>query len=681
MNKDLFSRINMVRMALLIAAVALIALCLPRTGRQSYSYEVNQPWKYHLLTADFDIPIYYDTETSDKLKDSIDNHFVPFVIRSEKVSKDNIERFTKVTAGIEPHADYRQMAALLSTVYNKGIIEPALYDSVSSRHLYELRTTQDNSNDITTATTLSIADMRTPAGAFHYIDSVYRSTHGEASMTQLMAKALNLCLSPNITLDSVTDGKFRSQEYLNVTAAQGVIKKGQRIVDLGEIVTPQIYTILNTYEQMLEEQKEDNSDKLFALGQVLIILAIYIIYYLYLANFRPRLYRTIRVMTFLIGFSVVFVLFALFMFENFSYGIYFVPFAAVPITVMIFFDARTAVMTLFTTVMISAIVATFPLQFILMQVMAGFVVTYALRQLTRRSQLLFTAVMVFITYFAIYVTTLLVSSGTLADTFSPRAVGMLAINCVLLSFSYFLILLVEKIFGFTSTVTLVELSDINNTLLRRLAEEAPGTFQHSMQVSTLASDAARAIEANVQMVRTGALYHDIGKLSSPIFFTENQHGVNPHDGLTPEASAHKIISHVSAGLQIAAKEKLPMVIRSFIAQHHGHGVAKYFYNTAMNSGYAVNKADFQYPGPNPQTKETTLLMMADAVEAASRSLHEYSEENISNLVENIINGQIADGLYIDSPISFHDIQVVKETFKARLATIYHSRVAYPTLNK
>jgi putative nucleotidyltransferase with HDIG domain len=385
-------------------------------------------------------------------------------------------------------------------------------------------------------------------------------------------------------------------------------------------------------------------------------------------------------MTFLMTFSVVFVLFALFMFDTFSYGIYFVPFAAVPITVMIFFDSRTAVMTLFTTVMISAIIATFPFQFILMQVMVGFVATYSLRQLTRRSQLLFTAFMVFTTYVVIYVTTLLVGTGSL-DTFSPRVVGMLAINCVLLSFAYFLILLVEKIFGFTSTVTLVELSDINNRLLRRLAEEAPGTFQHSMQVSTLASDAARAIEANVQMVRTGALYHDIGKLSSPIFFTENQHGVNPHDGLTPEASAHKIISHVTAGLQLAAKEKLPMVIRSFIAQHHGHGVAKYFYNTAMNSGYEVNKADFQYPGPNPQTKETTLLMMADAVEAASRSLHEYSEENISNLVENIINGQIADGLYIDSPISFHDIQVVKETFKTRLATIYHSRVEYPSLNK
>jgi hypothetical protein len=680
MNKDLFSRINMVRMALLVAAVALIALFLPRSGRQSYSYEVNQPWKYHLLTAEFDIPIYYDTQTSDKLKDSIDNHFVPFVIRSEQVSKTNIERFTKVTAGIEPHADYHRIAALLADVYSKGVIEPALYDSVSSRHLYELRTTQDNSDDITTATTLSISDMRTPASAFQYIDSVYRESHSEATMTQLMAKALNLCLSPNVTLDSVTDGKFRSQEYLKVTAAQGVIKKGQRIVDLGEIVTPQIYTILTTYEQMLEEQKSDNSDLWYAIGQALMILAIYVIYYLYLANFRPHLYRTIRVMTFLMTFSVVFVLFALFMFDTFSYGIYFVPFAAVPITVMIFFDSRTAVMTLFTTVMISAIIATFPFQFILMQVMVGFVATYSLRQLTRRSQLLFTAFMVFTTYVVIYVTTLLVGTGSL-DTFSPRVVGMLAINCVLLSFAYFLILLVEKIFGFTSTVTLVELSDINNRLLRRLAEEAPGTFQHSMQVSTLASDAARAIEANVQMVRTGALYHDIGKLSSPIFFTENQHGVNPHDGLTPEASAHKIISHVTAGLQLAAKEKLPMVIRSFIAQHHGHGVAKYFYNTAMNSGYEVNKADFQYPGPNPQTKETTLLMMADAVEAASRSLHEYSEENISNLVENIINGQIADGLYIDSPISFHDIQVVKETFKTRLATIYHSRVEYPSLNK
>ena len=262
-------------------------------------------------------------------------------------------------------------------------------------------------------------------------------------------------------------------------------------------------------------------------------------------------------------------------------------------------------------------------------------------------------------------------------------IGIFAINAVILSFAYIMILIVEKIFGFTSTVTLVELSDINNPLLRRLAEEAPGTFQHSMQVSTLASEAARAIGADTQLVRTGALYHDIGKLESPIFFTENQHGINPHSGLNPETSAQKIISHVAAGLQIAAKENLPEVIRNFISEHHGKSMARYFYNTAVNqsSEAEVDKSKFTYPGPNPQSKETAILMMADAVEAASRSLQDYSRESINNLVDKIINGQQSEGLFRDSPISFRDVETVKETFKKRLATIYHSRIAYPEIKK
>ncbi len=254
---------------------------------------------------------------------------------------------------------------------------------------------------------------------------------------------------------------------------------------------------------------------------------------------------------------------------------------------------------------------------------------------------------------------------------------------MVLSFAYILILVIEKIFGFTSTVTLVELSDINSPLLRKLAEEAPGTFQHSTQVSTLAAEAARAIGANTMLVRTGALYHDIGKMKSPIFFTENQHGVNPHAGLDPETSAHKIISHVTDGLAMASKEKLPSRVKDFISEHHGKGLAKYFYNTAVNENpdIVIDKTKFQYPGPNPQSKETAILMMADSIEAASRSLKEYTPEAINNLVDKIIDTQIADGLLKEAPISFKDVEIIKNTFKKRLSTIYHSRVAYPEMNK
>lgn len=318
----------------------------------------------------------------------------------------------------------------------------------------------------------------------------------------------------------------------------------------------------------------------------------------------------------------------------------------------------------------------------MMELCVGLAATFSIRQLSRRSQLLRTAIVSFLAYVVSYFAMCLLTEGNLS-TFAPRMMALFAINSVILSFAYILILIIEKLFGFTSTVTLVELSDINSPLLRRLAEEAPGTFQHSMQVSTLAAEAARAIGANTTLVRTGALYHDIGKMKSPIFFTENQHGVNPHAGLDPETSAHKIISHVTDGLAMASKEKLPQVIRSFITEHHGRGITKYFYNTAVNDNpdKVIDKEKFQYPGPNPHSKETAILMMADSVEAASRSLKDFTPEAIGNLVDRIIDSQIADGLLKEAPISFRDVETVKDTFKKRLSTIYHSRVVYPEMNR
>jgi hypothetical protein len=402
---------------------------------------------------------------------------------------------------------------------------------------------------------------------------------------------------------------------------------------------------------------------------------------MYLKIYRPSYFKDARIMSFFMALMAIFSALAIIMFENISYGIFLVPFAAVPIAVYIFFDARTAVMALFTSVLISALVATFQFQFVVIELVAGMVATFTVQRLSSRPQLLLAATNAFVTYCVVYVISVLLDSGSL-DGIVLRTFLMFAINSVLLSFTYFLIVMIERIYGFTSALTLVELSDINNNVLRRLAEEAPGTFQHSMQVSTLAAEAARAIGANVQLVRTGALYHDIGKINSPIFFTENQHGANPHAGLSPEISAKKIISHVNDGLQIAAKEKLPLVIRNFISEHHGKGVARYFYNTACNAlgKDNVRRSDFQYPGPNPQSVETTLMMMADAVEAASRSLPNHTEQSINNLVDQIIDTQMAEGLYADSPISFKDIKIVKDTFKKRLATIYHSRVTYPELN-
>lgn len=676
------SKIAIARLGLLLGATTIILLLLPHADRQSYSYELNQPWKYPLLTADFDMPILRDSATANTLRDSIDRDFIPFVMRDTEVEKAALTRFGNTVAGRTSPAERAALEQLLRTVYSRGVIDTKIYENIKTMKPRRLRM-MVRENGAYTVQTVDASAMFSPAKAFEYIDSLHSHNVPSRRLEGEVARALNICLSPNLKTDSAADAKFRNQEYLQVNGALGVIKKGQRIVDRGEIITPQIYTNLNTYMELLERnQSTDNSHRYFYAGQALYILICFGILYLFMTLYRSRFFNSARKMTFLMTYITMFAVFAILMFEYVRSGIYVVPFAAVPVVILVFFDSRTAIFSLLVTVLISAIVAVFPYQFIFMQMTAGLVAAFSIHHLSQRSQLLRTAAYTFLAYAVTYFVTILITDGNLLN-FSWRMIGIFVINSVMLSFAYILILVVEKIFGFTSTVTLVELSDINNPLLRRLAEEAPGTFQHSMQVSTLASEAARAIGADTQLVRTGALYHDIGKLESPIFFTENQHGINPHSGLNPETSAQKIISHVPVGLQIASKQNLPQVIRNFIAEHHGKSLTRYFYNTAVNQSADgnVDRSKFTYPGPNPQSKETAILMMADAVEAASRSLQDYSRDSINNLVDKIVDGQQAEGLFRESPISFRDVETVKDTFKKRLATIYHSRVAYPEIKK
>lgn len=664
-----------------MTSVAIILLILPRADHKSFSYELNQPWKYPLLTADFDVPILRDSVSAKLMRDSIDSKFIPFVKRNTEMADNNIEKFKKLISSYATAHEQALLVNLLSSTYDHGILDADLYENITRKHGNTLRLVSSDPNERKSIMTVDASRMLSPAKAFANIDSVF-TLESDTKMSAEISKALNMCLASNVVIDSITDYKYRSQEYLTVTGATGVIKTGQRIVDRGEIVTPQIYTNLNTYQDMMVTRQSESSHTYFVIGEGIYIVIVFCMLYMFLSLYRSQFFSDIRKMTFLMAFISLFVVFAVIMFEYIANGIFLVPFAAVPVIILVFFDSRTAIFSLVVTVMISALVATYQFQFIFMELCVGLVATFSIKQLSRRSQLLRTALFSFLAYTLAYFTSCLILEGNLSQ-FSLRIIGIFAINSVILSFAYIFILLIEKIFGFTSTVTLVELSDINNPVLRKLAEVAPGTFQHSIQVSTIAAEAARAIGANTTLVRTGAMYHDIGKMNSPIFFTENQHGVNPHAGLDPDTSAHKIISHVTEGLQIASREKLPAVIRDFISQHHGHGLTKYFYNTACNQNpdTVIDKEQFRYPGPNPQSKETAILMMADAVEAASRSLKDYTPESINNLVDKIIDGQIADGLLKEAPISFQDIENVKKAFKSRLSTIYHSRVAYPEMKK
>lgn len=365
------------------------------------------------------------------------------------------------------------------------------------------------------------------------------------------------------------------------------------------------------------------------------------------------------------------------------FNVYILPYAMLPIIIRVFLDSRTAFLTHVITILICSIALRFPHEFILTQLAAGLVAIFSLRELSQRSQLFRTALLVILTYAAVYFAFELITENDLAKL-NVRMYTYFIINGILLLFAYPLLFLLEKTFGFTSNVTLVELSNINNDLLRQMSETVPGTFQHSMQVANLAAEAAIRIGAKSQLVRTGALYHDIGKMENPAFFTENQSGgINPHKNLNYEQSAQVVINHVTDGLKLAEKYNLPKVIKDFISTHHGRGKTRFFYISWKNEhpGEEPDDEKFTYPGPNPFSKETAILMMADAVEAASRSLPEYTEESISNLVEKIIDSQIEEGYFKECPITFKDIATVKAVFKEKLKTIYHTRISYPELKK
>lgn len=683
--KKFFSKLNLLRAALLLGATAVILLLVPRADHQSYTYELNQPWKYPLLTADFDTPILRDSASMKLIKDSIADNFIPFARKIPDIATNYTGLFSRHIAAETSPADARLLTSLLESVYAEGIVAPDLHEYIMRGNNTKYRAVRQAQEGDQVVQTYEGQTLLTQKQAFDKIDSLYAvaTDNQRHQLPAAVARAINVALVPDVVLDTVTDEKFRNQEYLNATGALGVIKKGQRIVDRGEIITSQIFTNLNTYQELLlSRQSSDTTHTYYYIGQGLYIFFCWLMLYLFLWLYRRRFFNNLSHMTFLVFFITLFIAIATLVLEYNPVMLYVMPFAAIPVVVMVFFDSRTAIFALITSVMLMALVATYQFQFIVLELAAGMASTFSINHLSKRSQLLRTAVITLLVYAFMYFVLCLASDGNLQQ-FSPRMLLIFIFNSLILSFAYVLILVVEKLFGFTSMVTLVELSDINNPLLRRLAEEAPGTFQHSMQVSTLASEAARAIDANTQLVRTGALYHDIGKLESPVFFTENQHGVNPHAGLDPETSAKKIISHVTYGLSLASKVKLPQVIKNFIAEHHGKGITRYFYNTAVNesNGRPVDRAAFQYPGPNPQSKETAILMMADSVEAASRSLKDYSRQSIDALVDKIVDGQIADGLMKDSPLSFADVETVKNTFKKRLATIYHTRVAYPELKK
>ena len=657
-----------------VVATVVMVYFMPRDSRHKYNYEANRPWNYSLLTAPFDITIYRDSATVKAMTDSVERTMVPIYRRDSDVGARAIDAVT--SADSLPQGVRRRLVSILRDLYGRGIVDQGTATLISRGSLPEVKFNENNVN-ISYATGSFVSQR----DAYALIDSLNHDADGRRAM-----QALNLAtlLQPNIVEDKEATKQYHEALIQPIVAGIGVIQKGERIISQGDIVTPQLYQILQNYESTLDKQSNNDRRRLgnTLAGQSLFVMLMVGLIYGFMVMYYPRKSERPKELLALMILVVLFFVLTVAMSRAFASGAYLSPIAILPIMVSVFYDSRTAFFVYVVETVLCSVLSAFPLEFIFIELLAGTAVIFSIKDLSRRSELLRSAAIGFGGYLTAYVGVELMTAGSLG-ALSWRVIGFFGVNAVLISFAYILIFIFEKLFGMVSVVTLVELSDINTPLLRELSQECPGTFQHSMAVSNLATEAAHRIGANVQLVRAGALYHDIGKIENPAFFTENQYGVNPHDALTPLQSAKIITRHISDGLKRAEKVKLPGLVKDLIVQHHGKGKAKYFYNTycRMHPDEEIDPEPFTYPGPNPQTKEASLLMMADTVEAASRSLTDYSQESIRGLVDRLIDAQVADGLHNDSPLSFRDVSIIKETFASRLRTMYHSRISYPELAK
>lgn len=672
MSNNKLSRIIWQTLFFIIAVSFTIAF-IPREKQFRYHFEEGKPWRYGLLTAPFDFPVYKsDQELSDEYNAAKKN-FIPFFTSDKDIETNKIADFraNNKTANPDTIKLYKEIERLLRLAYKQGIIDLNIYDELKSENKETIKI-----KNASLASEYNTNNLLTPRKAYELI---IRNSYTPELRDIIGQKNLNLYIEPNIIYDTITNKRAFDEIIKSIQPTAGMVQKGERIIDRGVIVSHEIFRILNSYEKktLKTENKFDKSIYILA-GKILMILIIYSFLYLFLYLFRKRIFNNIRQLSLLMLMILLITIASYLISQRWLLGIYMVPFAVVPIIIVTFMDTRTALYASLVAILLSCWASPFPIEYVLLQLIVSMTAINSLKELTKRSQMFRSVVLIFIAYCVTYTAYMLMTEGDLTKLNSEMFL-FLGINCFMLLFSYLFIYIIEKVWGFTSNVMLVELGDLNSPLLKALSEKCPGTFQHATQVANLAAEAANAIGANALLVRTGALYHDIGKSVNPMFFTENQHGVNPHNNLTYKESARIIISHVKEGLNLAKSYHIPESIKGFIATHHGVSKAKYFYTMYKNEHpeEEIDEALFSYAGPKPRTKEEGILMIADIIEAKSRSLKEYSNETLSKIVNSTIDDIIAEGELSETPLTFRDVTEIRRVLINRMKAIYHPRISYP----
>ncbi len=673
-KRDLIKSIMVI--VLFLLAGALVFKFYPNINKFPYTYEEGSPWKYGEVTAPFAFEIRKSKEEIAKEQEKLLKEFQPIFYYDESVKSDSRSllrhKFGQTDDATTPYFKY--LDAQLVQIYNVGVVSTTDLEKQLSEGGTVVRLVLEN-----VSKEKNIENFFTTKTAY---EKIINGAPSNLDKNTLQSYNINNYISENIKYDAEKTEYLRKDLLRTISLTKGQIQMGEKIIDRGEIITDAKYDILNSYKQEIEENNQRKDTNLIALGQGIIISCALLVFFLYFYLFRSKFLIKKRDSAFMLCMIALFcILTSLAVQHEISPNV--IPYALIPIVVSSFFDTRTALFTHLTTVLLCSFIVPNEFEFLFLQVIIGMISICTLKTVYQRSHLIRAVLIISLGYLILYLGFALIHERGV-DQLDLVSVSYFLINGLLLLFAYPLIFIIEKLFGYTSDATLVELANTNNDIFRKFSELAQASFNHSMQVSNLAEAAAKSIGANPMLVRTGALYHDIGKMNNPTYFTENQNGVNPHVELNDEEkSAQIIIRHVTDGLEIAKKYDLPEKIQDFIRTHHGKGKTTYFYNTAKNKypDKEIDETLFMYPGPQPFTREQVILMMCDAVEAASRSLGAYTDKNINDLVEKIINGQLQEGLYDDSPITLKQINTIKGVLKEKLKSLYHTRIVYPELNK
>jgi cyclic-di-AMP phosphodiesterase PgpH len=672
----------------LLITFAILYLLFPKQVTFKYEFQKGQPWSHETLIAPFDFPILKPKELLLAEKDSIFAKYIPFfTIEQEKQNEqlalleNQLESyFSNIEGYSSDDIKYQlinEIQNLYLGIYQRGIIEqsPELSEILAGKELVNLV----SGNMVESVSVIQLLNLKS---AYLLLSDTINSLSKQNKQIGKIWQSLDpgAFLVTNLSYDKAFNEMQIKEMQQQVPTTRGAVQAGVRVISEGDWVNNDNFLILESLKYAYERNRAYTGwVSTVIIGQMILVLIILSAMVLYLQTFNRDLFWKKRNFTMILFTVLAIIVLARLIYENPSLNLYMLPVCILPIIIRTFLGARMAFFIHFTTVLMISFMAPNSFEFFFLQAIAGIVAVVSLRKLHHRGQLVITTLYVFLIYCTMFIAFELIKEGTLRQIEWGNIKWFVANGLLLLS-AYPLIYIIEKMFGFLSDVTLVELSDTNHPVLRKLAEIAPGTFQHSMQVANLAEASIVKIGGNPLLVRTGALYHDIGKINSSQYFIENQAGVaNPHDKMSHLKSVEKIVGHVFDGVRMAKKYKLPEPIIDFIKMHHGTGLVKYFYlkYKEENPGMPVNEDDFKYPGPNPTSKETAVVMLADGVEAATRSLPEKNEVTLRALIDQIIDSKIDNHELDDAPVTFKDIKTIKEVFLEKLKNIYHLRIQYP----